>query len=46
MAKVSHVTVSGDWRDKGNGVICNGFCCLDGGREKVSHVTVSGVLRE
>ena len=28
--KVSHVTVSGDWRDKGNGVTCYGFWGLNG----------------
>ena len=27
---VSHVTVSGAWRDKGNSVTCNGFWGLEG----------------
>ena len=40
--KVSRVTVSGVWEDKGKGVTCNGFCGLGGTRGKVSHVTVSG----
>ena len=34
--KVSRVTVSGVWEDKGKGVTCNGFCGLGEGwgREK------------
>jgi hypothetical protein len=44
--QVSHITVSGVWREKGTGVTCNGFWGLEGAREKVSHVTVSGVCRE
>ena len=43
---MSHVTVSGAWREKGKGVTCNGFWGLEGAREKVSHVTVSGGRRE
>jgi hypothetical protein len=27
---VSHVTVSGVWRDTGKGITCDGFCGLDG----------------
>ena len=27
---VSHVTVTGAWRDKGNSVTCNGFWGLEG----------------
>ena len=43
---MSHVTVSGAWREKGKGVTCNGFWGLEGAREKVSHVTASGVWKE
>ena len=30
MEMLSHVTVSGVWREKGKGVTCNGFWGLDG----------------
>ena len=43
---MSHVTVSGAWREKGKGVTCNAFWGLEGAREKVSHVMASRVSRE
>ena len=39
--KVSHVTVSGVWREEGKGVTCYGFWRFGGIRELVLHVRIA-----
>ena len=39
--KVSRVTVSGVWREKGKGVTCYGFWRIGGTRDMVSHVRIA-----